>query len=69
MTSTMRDTTVRETYAQCIVLSNKFYFVSSCPNIDELFSKQNIPMCSSGRSQVSVVFLWTFACCSNMMIF
>jgi len=63
MTPTTRDMTVRDTYAQCIVLSNKVCLVCWCHNADELNSKQNIPMCSSVWSRLSSVFLWKFGCC------
>ena len=64
MTPTTMDMTVRETYTQCVVLSNKVChgLVWWCHNADELNSKQNIPMCSSVWSRLSPVFLWKFGC-------
>jgi len=43
MTPTTRIMTVRETYTQCIVLSNKVCLVWWCHNVDELNSKQIYP--------------------------
>jgi len=40
----------------CIVLSNKVCSLCWCHNVDELNSKQHIPMCSSVWSRLSPVF-------------
>ena len=50
MTPTTRDMTVRETYTQCVVLSNKVCLVCLCHKVDELNSKQNKPTWSSRLS-------------------
>jgi len=63
MTLTTGDTTVRETYTQCILLSNKVCLVCWCHNVDKLNSEQNIPMCSRVWSRLSPIFPWQFACC------
>jgi len=52
--------TARETYTQCVVLSNKVCLVCWCHKVDELNSKQNKTMWSSVWSRLSLSFPGNF---------